>query len=1247
MSDSETPRGPRPSSEGPGGGMPRRRFVEILGGGALGSLALTNGGILTRLDTAELERLADAVQAPELERVFRNPPDAAGLWVVWHWMNANVTREGLTRDLEEMAAAGIRNPCMFSIGVRNENTTVVETPADPLSPYWWDLVRHAIAECDRLGMTMAMQICDGWAAAGGPAITPELSMQRVVWSEVPVEGGRRFDGVIPPAPPDTAPTRGGGPGNPKLGEILAAARAYYKDIALLAYRVPNGWGETNASRRAAVTTTLPLAAGAAADALGSVSGAEATVDTDQPGHVQFAFAEPFTLRSVTVRSPGAGAANIPANRLDVQVSDDGAAFRTVHRLDVMLGGWQTNVNPLTHSVPETTARVFRFVYTPGPVLPYDEQMTGASRAPDNNRLRLSGLALSSTAVVHHLPGKSARVWGKSRRMTNADAPPHASVSLDAVVDLTDRLRPDGAVTWDAPDGEWRLLRLGHRSTLVTNNPAGAGQGLEADKFNPAAARVQFDSWFGEALRQAGPAKAGKTLKVLNIDSWECYSQNWSPVFRAEFRTRRGYDLLKYLPAMAGIPVQDGETTERFLLDVRTTIGELVEDNFFKPTAALARQHGCIVAAETTAPTFPGDGMLHYQSADVPTGEFWSNVFLNWKPLDVKEAVSTARVYGKPVAMTESFTGGGTWTEHPGALKALGDHNFAEGINRFMLHLWGMQAFPDRYPGIPGSAGTQFNYHQTWWKPGRAWFEYLRRSQALLQQGRAVCDAAYYTGEDVPRRALLEPDKGTTFVIDPPLPPGYRFDSVNRDALLRLARVERGRVVFPSGASYRVLVLPDDRLMTPEVAEALAALVAAGAAIVGPPPVRSPSLRGQPSADRRVQQLARELWGDLDGTSRTERRVGQGRVFWGKPMAEVLAALGATPDVTVAPLLETATGRPVRVERGPRWNPTAIGKDRAGGGVQWIHRQGAGWDLYFVSNQEPVAVTTELSFRVAGRVPEYWYPDTGKIEEVAQWRPEGGRTAIPMRLDPAGSVFVIFRGAGGAADPVVDVGGAAVTAGPGWVPNATRLERTAGGLVAWAAQPVELTVRTRSGQRVPLRVADVPAAIAVDGPWEVRFAPPGRGATKSLRMARLASWPTFDDPDVKFFSGTATYAAQVGVPAPTLGSGRRLLLDLGDVQNLARVRVNGRDLGVLWKAPFVVDVTPAVKAGENTLEVEVTNTWRNRLVGDSGKPAAERQTWVLGNITMSPTTPLLPAGLLGPVRLVTEVRIAPVRAPGAR
>jgi hypothetical protein len=1000
--------------------------------------------------------------------------------------------------------------------------------------------------------------------------------------------------------------------------------------------VPDGWGETHESRHAAVTTTLPLAAGTPADALGRVTSADATVEADQAGHVQFAFAEPFTLRSVTVRSPGTAFSNIPANRLELQASDDGVAFRTVHRLDMMLGGWQTNVNPLTHSVPETTARVFRFVYTPGRVEPYDEQMTGASRSADNHRLRLSGLTLSSTAVVHHLPGKSARVWGKSRWMTNADAPPNASVPLGAVVDLTDRMRPDGSVTWDVPDGEWRLLRLGHRSTLVTNNPAGAGQGLEADKFNPEAARVQFDSWFGEALRQAGPAKAGKTLKVLNIDSWECYSQNWSPVFREEFSKRRGYDLLKYLPAMAGVPVQDGETTERFLRDVRTTIGELIEDNFFEPTAALAKQHGCIVAAETTAPTFPGDGMLHYQSADVPTGEFWSNVFLNWKPLDVKEAVSTARVYGKPVAMTESFTGGGTWTEHPGALKALGDHNFAEGINRFMLHLWGMQAFPERYPGIPGSAGTQFNYHQTWWKPGRAWFEYLRRSQALLQQGRAVCDAAYYTGEDVPRRALLEPDKGTTFVVDPPLPGGYKFDSVNRDALMRLARVENGRVVFPSGASYRVLVLPNEPVMTPEVAEKIRALVTAGAAVVGPPPTRSPSLRDQPNADRRVQQLAREIWGDLDGSAKTERRLGAGRVFWGKPMAEALATLGAAPDVIVAPLVETATGNPWRVERGPRWNPTAIGKQRAGMGVQWMHRQGSRWDLYFVSNQEPVGITTELSFRTTGRVPEFWYPDTGKTEEVALWRQEGGRTVIPMRLDPAGSVFVVFRTLTGATDPVVDAG-ATVVAGPGHVPDVPRIERVAGALVAWASRPVEATLRTRSGRRLALTVPNVPAAIAVDGPWDVRFATPGLESTKALAMARLASWPTFEDPDVKFFSGTATYATRVTVPASHLARDRRVLLDLGDVQNIARVRVNGRDLGVLWKEPFVVEATPALRAGENVLEVEVSNTWRNRLVGDSGNPPAERVSWVLGNVSLASSTPLLPAGLLGPVRIVTEVR----------
>lgn len=1057
----------------------------------------------------------------DLDALFQHPPEAARPWVYWYWMNGNVSRDGITADLEAMAQAGIGGAYLMPIGGTVEplaqNVPAVET----LSAAWWEMVRHAMEEADRLGLKLAMHACDGFAVAGGPWITPALSMQKVVWSETRVVGGRRF--VCSLSQP---PTNEG----------------FYRDIAVLAFPMPEG------AFSAAMPTVSVSQPGVDAQFLARKGGTE-IFRSAEPCSIRYAFEQPFTCRSITITG---GGNNYQANRLLVEAGDDGEHFRAVARLEPPRHGWQDGDADVTHAIPPTTARFFRFVWDRAGSEPGAEDLDAAKWTPV---LRLRRIALSSAPRLHQFEGKTGAVWRVSPRTTAEQIPEALCVPRAEIIDITDHLDGDGRLVWDAPAGAWTILRLGHTSTGHRNETGGGGRGLECDKLNPEAARAQFEHWFGEALRQPGSG----VLQIFHVDSWECGSQNWSPGFREEFGRRRGYDPLPYLPAMAGIPVGSADVSERFLHDVRETIAALIVDNFYTPLAERARAAGCAFSAECVAPTMTSDGMLHYRAVDFPMGEFWLRSPTHDKPNDIRDAISGAHIYGKPIIQAEAFTelriG---WDEHPAGLKALGDRNYCLGINRFVYHVFTHNPWLDRRPGMTlNGIGLYFQRDQTWWRPGRAWVEYVTRCQALLQQGRPVADIAVFTGEEIPRRAVLPERLPATLpgifgadvvareaerranrgepvreqpagvlhsanIADPadwvdPLR-GYAYDSLNPDALLRLATVRESRITLPGGASYGLLLLPESRLLSPEVAARLRALVAEGATVL----------------------------------------VGDATPFAG----ESFDGLGIPRDF-------------VAEEAGARADDIA-----------WTHRAGPGGDIYFVSNQRDARRTIEASLRVAGRVPELWDAVTGERRRARSWRIENGRTVLPLRLEPGGSIFIVLR------------------------------------------EPTECESEdTGKNWREPQAVGPL------DGPWQVAFDPAFGGPENPVVFEELESWTERVEPGVRHYSGTATYTRTFTWSAAT-GEARRMWLDLGRVADIAEVRINGTTCGVAWTAPWQVEITGALRPGENHLQIEVTNTWANRLIGDQALPESERTTWTSAPYRLE-GKPLREAGLLGPVTLVGE------------
>lgn len=1102
----------------------------------------------------------------ELKQAFLHPNEAAKPWVFWYWMQAAVTREGVTADLQAMKQAGIGGAYLMPIKGA-ANPPYLTPPVEQLTPEWWAMVKFTMQEADRIGVKLAMHDCDGFALAGGPWITPELSMQKVVWSKVKVAGGKVYG--------DTLPTP-------------SHYKNYYKDIEVLAYPSPQGEGISSYDAEPKVSTSI---ANTDVQYLAE-KGNKKSFTSNEPCWIQLEFQKPFTCRSLVIHT---AASNYQAERLLIEVSDDGKNFKSLGRLNPPRHGWQDGDSEITNGIPVTTAKYFRFIYDKAGSEPGAEDLDFAKWKPT---LKLLGIELSSEARIHQYESKTGEVWRVSKRTTAAQLPGELCVDRSRIINLTDKLGPDGKLNWNIPAGEWTILRIGHTSTGHTNATGGAGSGLECDKFNPEAAKVQFDHWFGEAIRQGGPDLAKKVLKIFHVDSWECGSQNWSPVFAGEFKKRRGYDLLPYLPVMAGVPMQSADVSEKVLGDIRQTVAELLVDNFYGTMAKLAHEKGCEFTAESVAPTMVSDGMLHYSKADIPMGEFWFRSPTHDKPNDMLDAISGGHIYGKNIIQAEAFTELRLlWDEHPAMLKTMADRNFALGINRLVFHVNVHNPWPDRKPGMTlDGIGVFFQRDQTWWKPGKAWFNYLQRCQALLQLGHPVIDLAIFTGEETPRRAIL-PDRlvGTlpgifgaervkqeagrlankgepiansitdaSHSANMALPEnwmdplrGYAYDSFNRDALLRLATVKNGRIELPGGASYAMLVIPgahpmspDPGLTSPEVVKKLQQLVNDGATIlINDKPLNANGMTG----DQQVKQAGEALWASAkDKTTR-------GKVLTGPYQEDTFDKIGISRDVII--------------------------KDPAGNyadGIAWTHRSAPGFDIYFISNQQEQQRTIELSLRTTKGPPELWDALSCKNVLANDWKIIKSRTVLSLQVAANGSVFVILQKNNS-------------------LPKEAHHHKT------------ETITPLQTGKPH----------------WEVSFDPKFDGPATPVVFDKLDSWTERPEEGIKYYSGTAIYKhtfISKSVVAETW-------LDLGRVANMAQVYVNGIDCGVAWTYPYRVNITRAIKPGINKLSIEVTNTWANRLMGEHAKPEKDRITWTNAPYRLEGKA-LLPAGLLGPVKLVS-------------
>ena len=1054
-----------------------------------------------------------SLPAESLERGFMEPPMSARPQTWWHWMNGNVSKDGITADLEAMKEIGLGGATLFDAGCG--------VPSGPLkfaSPEWFDFVKHAAAEARRLGLEICLPNCSGWSSSGGPWNPPENNMKELVRTERRYTGPRHVREKLP---------------------ALPNAHGFAADIAVLAVPVPPA-------------------------ELATMEKAKGVVTSPSEWVREIAFPEPFAADGLFFKIDHDWLWEV-AGEVKVETSDDGKSYAELMTADATLAlraGWDRTerYRPFPR---EVKARFYRLTFS----------FRVIGRDPgDHERLRKTTIASVRVGRAKSLSNLCDKTFAKRMTVTADSAPAAADqvVAKDAVRVLG--LAPDGTLDWEVPPGEWRVIRLGFAANGKKNHPASDfGGGFEVDKLSPAALDYHFEQYAAKLVRHLGPlaGDVASGLAGILVDSYEIGAQNWTQGLENEFRKRRGYDLTPYLPVFAGVVVGSVDESERFLADFRRTVADLFVAGYSGALAKKCHQYGLKLWLEPYG-NCPCDDLEYGDEVDVPMSEFWSRAAQSDRFVDTGNARIPgylAHVWGRRYVGAEAFTScpptGGRWMTTPFALKAQGDRAFTKGINRLIFHRFCHQPYvkPGAFaaPGFTlGLYGIHLDRTQTWWKEGRPFMDYLARSQWMLQEGRNVADILFWHGEEVPSRGGHVVGFPKDFE-DCPVPAGFEKDVCSTKALKALT-VADGKVVAPSGARYEMLVLQDVTEMSSPTLEVIGRLVDAGATVVAPRmPEKVIGLWHYPNGDAEIRARAAAIWA-------------KGVITGGASAG--IAARGINPDFICLSAPEGLAGE-----------------------TAWIHRwYDDGSEAYFVACPNEKSGVFTCSFRVDGFEPELWDAESGKIGiEPAAWQRKDGRTEVAFELPSSGSTFVVFR------------------------------KRTAkrGGR---ASRPFEKGAKELAGS------------------WTVEFPVDwysGGTAVKTVRMDKLVDWTTLEDPDLRYFSGTATYAYG------KMAAGE---LDLGTVKNFATVFVDGRKIATLWRPPYRC----VVPAGE--LTVRVTNLWPNRMIGDERLCAPDCEWTEVGGLKEipafiregrpSPTgrktfatwhhwtkdDKLLSSGLLGPVRL---------------
>ena len=1093
----------------------------------------------------------------ELEAGFISPPNSAKPRVWWHWMNGNITKDGIQKDLEWMNRVNIGGFQNFDAAFMTPQ--IVDNRLVYMSTEWKDAFSFTTHLADSLGLEMAIAGSPGWSESGGPWVKPEEAMKKLVWSETRIEGGKPFSGKLLSPPSSTGSFQD--IGSESEGFLTAGVESeplpeYYADAAVIAFKVPET--ETTLIELQPVVTSS--GGSFSLEMLTDGNLAESTylppVEIGQNAWIQYEFQQAETIHSLTLVG-GIGGSRFGEDAgtgVTLEASDDGNIYRKITDIP------NAAVGQITLTFDPITAKFFRVTYeTKAPVADRRSALFGGGggssepQAPKGTDV--AEFVLHTTPRIHRVEDKAG--FAMSMEIASNPTPetdPTNTISKNDIINLTSQMAPDGTLEWTPEEGKWVILRFGYSLTGSENGPASPeATGLEVDKLSAKYVRSYFTNYLDQYLDATDGLMGENGLQYIITDSYEAETQNWTDNMVADFKEHRGYDILPWLPTIAGYVVESGEASDGFLWDFRKTIGDLITENHYDQLTDILNERGMkgrYTESHEDRRVFNMDGMEVKRTAAVPMSATWTptgnatEVQTRFKA-DVRESASVSHIYGQNLVAAESLTAIATaWQWSPETLKPTADMELANGLNRFVIHTSVHQPVDDKIPGIGlGPFGQWFNRHETWAGQAGAWMTYLGRSSYMLQQGKFVADIIYFYGEDNNITSLYKDEM-------PNIPEGYNYDFVNSDALVNVLSMNDDMITTPSGMKYKVLVLDpgNTKQMSLPVLRKIRDMVNDGAVVIGSKPVETPSLSD--NSDE-FATIVNELWSS--GT--TENEVGNGTVFSNISLDKVLDSLGILPD----------------------FQYTKPSQDTE---LLYVHRQLDDIDIYWVNNRNYVAKELEATFRVTGKTAEIWHPETGEVE-MASYHIGDETTTVPLSLTPNDAVFVVFR-------------------------NSANTD-------TYTIPEVNETVLE-----------------TISGEWNVQFQAE-RGAPEEVVFGELEDWADNTDSGIKYFSGTATYTKTIQAPANWITNGDEIWLNLGNVKNIAEVKVNGQELGIVWKTPFKMNVTEALVQGENTIEIKVTNLWVNRLIGDQQPNISNKITYTTQAFYQA-NAPLKSSGLLGPVTI---------------
>ena len=1044
-----------------------------------------------------------------IQEGFIQPQEENKVWCYYYWIGDDISKEGVTKDLEAMKDFGIG-----AVFVGNINPDEKDGRVPLFSNEWWDITTHVVNEGHRIGIDVGFFNCPGWSQSGGPWVSYDKAMRHLVYSETTVTGpGEKILDLAKPAK-----------------EFQDSYVLGFQKIKAEDHRL-NKWNSKIICKPAINNPE---------DLLDGDTKTEALFNTRrEPEYIiNIKTEKEITARSL-VLYPSIDKRF--ACDVDFLAETNGQfkrlAFFPFNRKKTPVNCGPRARGPFAVALPSTKACSFRLVCTNMVGM----QEAGFSEIIIAENEVLDAYVEKSLGKLHETPQPEFDTYLWETQPAVKDK----SFKINETINLSGNMQKSGRLIWDFPKGEWTILRMGMTPTGTKNSPsAPQGMGYEIDKGNSELVRFHFKQFIGEILERV-PEEAKSAFKYVIADSYEQGSQNWTDGFEQRFESKFGYNPVKYLPTLSGRIVSSVEESDRFLWDLRRGVADDIAYEYVGGLKQISNEHNLKLWLENYGHWgFPSEFLMYGGQSNLVGGEYWNEGTLG--NIECKTASSAAHIYGKPVTSAEAFTASGqAFKRHPALLKARGDWSFTEGINHLVLHVYIQQPDEKRIPGINAWFSTEFNRHNTWFKQGKHWVNYLRRCQHLLQQGKYAADILYFIGEDTPKM---------TGITDPELPSGYSYDYINAEVIHERLAVKDGAFVLPDGMKYRILALPKSASIRPETLEKLVELVKQGGTILGHGFTKSPSLQNYPTCDEMILKLSNELWGKEHKEGVLNRQVGKGHVLDGLGLQDALDFLGIKKDVEIDESIP----------------------------VLWTHRTLPGMEIYFLSNQSKDKVSFTPSFRTSGLRPQLWDAVSGEMRLLPEFEDDGVRTAVPIQMPGHGSWFVVFSN--------------------------------------------QQNAKTKSGNKENFPALE--SFKSLDGKWTVDFNNKDIGPTGSVRLNNLTDWTTWADDKVKYYSGTARYSTSFNLEKIPAGE---IFINLGNVGVMAEVRINGQEIGGTWMAPFRLNTKNALKAGENTLEVEVVNVWRNRLVKDKMLPVEQRYTWLMVD-DIRPGEKLQPSGLLGPVTI---------------